>query len=191
MSREEGGRPMSKVGIAVIAFILGASFSALFRGQSQTPKDNSPNIRWPSAHLVFDGGRAGGGGEGAAIDLTPYGSKPMFNSLSNLPILKKFTFFNIPQRLDGLNCTDCSFDNAVLLYGGGAVDIKGSKFSGTTELRLEGAAANTITLLEFLNVIPAGRLKYKLPIPNKPIIRRATTQKPQTMDFTAPFIGPK
>jgi hypothetical protein len=71
------------------------------------------------------------------------------------------------------------------------VDLKGSTFSGTTELELEGAAANTVAFLEFIKAIPKGALKYKLPIPNTPIKRTAKASKPLQMDFTAPYIGIK
>lgn len=194
------GGVMSKISIAIGAFLMGVYCSALF--PSQAGKSNSPVVNWPDFHtLRFHGGgtRAGGG-----INISHIGATPIFNSLDHMPVLEDFTFASVKQPLDGLNCTNCKFEDAALSYAGGVVNLRGSTFSGTTKLQLEGAAANTIALLEFLKAIPKGTLQYKLPI-NRPITKNfssapapptqrppaqaAPVPQPKKMDFTAPYIG--
>lgn len=82
------------------------------------------------------------------------------------------------QILDGLNCKGCTFSNAVLTYSGGAVRLEDMAFTGTTTLRLEGAAANTVALLELWKAINKG-LPTAPAVPSKPPVRRATP-KPRT-----------
>ena len=203
MNLETGGL-MSKVSIAIAAFALGFLCSRMLGvPQTQHPGPPSPTVDWPDRHtLVFHGGGIINGG----FDMASIGAVPFFNSLNHMPVFRGFTFLTGGKslNLDGLNCEDCQFDNAQLRYGGGVVNLKGSTFSGTTELQLEGAAANTVALLEFLRAIPGGRLTYKLPIRNRPIIRKFPARQspgklatpspaipPQKMDFTAPYIGQK
>jgi len=195
---------MSKATIAIGAFVLGLFCSAaLSVPQSEHPGSSRPTVNWPDWHgTVFMGGSAAGAGN--AVNLEGIGAVPFFNTLNHMPTFKRFTISKSGQSLDGLNCEDCQFEGARLRYGGGVVNLKGSTFSGTTELELEGAAANTVALLEFLKAIPEGGLKYKLPTPNRPITKKfastrppapapekAPTPQPQKMDFTAPYIGPR
>lgn len=198
---------MSRASMAIAGFVLGCLCSTLFsEPQAEHKGSSTPSVNWPDLHgTVFVGGGVANAGTG--VDHGGIGSVPFFNTLDHMPIFKKYSFVSTGQSLDGLNCEDCQFNNAGLRYGGGVLNLKGSTFSGTTELQLEGAAANTIALLEFLKAIPEGQLKYKLPIPNKPITRKfASTATPsptrgpipppapappQKMDFTAPYIGPR
>jgi hypothetical protein len=204
----EIGGIMSKGSIGIAAFVLGFFCSALFSlPQSEHTSSSSRLIQnWPDKHTIrFEGGGMTGGGMGM-IDPAQLGAIPFFNSLNHMPVFKKFAFVSSRQPLDGLNCEECEFKDAKLRYEGGVVNLQGSTFTGTTELQLEGAAANTIALLEFFKAIPAGKLTYKLPI-NKPITRKfqsalppvppkppfnpTPAKQPQKMDFTAPYIGPR
>jgi hypothetical protein len=200
MNLEEGGH-MSKTGIAIGAFALGLFCSVLFSAPQAEHKGSSvPQIHWPDFHTnVITGGS--GTGANSVMSLEGIGAVPFFNSLDHMPVMRDFRFISSGQTLDGLNCENCEFKDARLRYGGGVLSLKGSTFSGTTELQLEGAAANTIAVLEFLKAIPGGRLTYKLPI-NKPITRKfASSPKPSIvklptptpqqhkLDFTSPYIG--
>src|SRR5579859_6816611 len=142
---------MSKISIAITAFALGFFCSGLFSLPQTENKSSPPAIHWPDWHTnVFIRGHFTGGG----IGLEGIGTVPLFNTLDHMPVFKEFTISSTVQRLDGLNCENCEFENAQLRYGGGVVNLKGSTLSSTTELQLEGAAANTVALLEFLRAIP-------------------------------------
>jgi hypothetical protein len=200
------GGIMSKAAIAIGAFIIGLFCSASFSApQSEHQGASRPTLNWPDWHgVVFTDGRANNIVGGKPVNLEATWAVPFFNTLDHMPVFKRFAISNSTQSLDGMNCEDCQFESASLRYGGGVVNLKGSTFSGTTELQLEGAAANTVALLEFLKAIPGGRLTYKLPIRNRPITRKFPATRgrkklatpspatpPQKMDFTAPYIGQK
>ena len=137
---------------------------------------------------VFIGGGARGFGPvGGLVKIA--GVTPLFAPLEKTPIFKGFEFVNGRQSLDGLDCRGCTFTDVELRYGGGAYHLEGSKFSGTTRLVYEGAAANTLAFVQFMQGIAKGMPGVALP-QNKPVIRRTTAKNPGiTVDTTAPFIG--
>ncbi len=70
------------------------------------------------------------------------------NSIPRVPPLPEGTVngglvTNAPQSLDGLTCTNCRFVNSDLIYAGGPFRLANISVSGTTHLKLQGAAANT------------------------------------------------
>jgi hypothetical protein len=181
---------MSKMTVAICAFILGACSSFLLNirapivaASALNPQASAPRPQ----RTIFHGGGAGNSGTGVLIQ----GAIPSFIPLENTPIFEDFTFFNTGQPLDGLDCRGCKFNDVTLRYGGGAFNLDNTQFSGTTRLVLEGAAANTLAFLKLMNGLSTGIPPASLP-PNKPVERRARAKKPvPKIDFTAPFIGPK
>lgn len=181
---------MSKTILAVSTFILGMCCGLLLNNRTPIVVASSlgPQASTPGPHrMVFHGGGVSNSGTAVAIQ----GAIPAFIPLDKTPIFEDFTISNSGQSLDGLDCRGCAFDNARLRYGGGAFNFENVKFSGTTRLVFEGAAANTIAFLRFLNGLSVGT-PIESPAPNKPIRKRATTPKPlPEINFTPPFIGPK
>lgn len=89
-----------------------------------------------------------------------------------------------PQILDGLDCDGCVFNNALLKYSGGAVRLERASFTGTTTLELNGAAQNTVAVLNLLGYIAKGG---KIFAPSrKPPIRKATAKTAVKGDFQSP-----
>ena len=185
------GGVMSKTIIAVGAFILGTCCGFMLNNRvpivaASAPLNSQASDSRPR-RSIFHGGGVANAGTGVSI----VGAIPSFIPLETTPIFEDFTFSNVGQPLDGLDCRGCKFNDATLRYSGGAYNLENAKFSGTTRLVLDGAAANTLAFLKFLNGLSMGIPPASLP-PNKPIKRKAIAKKPiPKIDFTAPFIGPK
>jgi hypothetical protein len=62
-------------------------------------------------------------------------------------------FTGVTQPLDGVECTNCIFNNVAFTYGGGAFSLVNFHHSGTTTLKLSGAAQNTFVLLSAFGFI--------------------------------------
>lgn len=67
--------------------------------------------------------------------ITPLPPKPLVN-----------VRFTGRLQLDGLNCTNCTFEDAVLTYSGGAFICRDCWFSSSVVLQLQGPALNGLTL---------------------------------------------
>lgn len=181
---------MSKTIAAVCAFIMGACCGFLLNhrvpivaASALNPQASAPRPQ----RSIFHGGGVGNSGTGVLIQ----GAIPSFIPLDSTPIFEDFTFFNVGQPLDGLDCRGCKFSDVTLRYSGGPYNLDNAQFSGTTRLVLEGAAANTLAFLKLLNGLSTGIPPASLP-PKKPIERKARAKKTlPKIDFTAPFIGPK
>jgi hypothetical protein len=91
-----------------------------------------------------------------------------------------------PQELDGLDCTRCDFRGLTLTYGGGAFKFTDSKISGTIKVVLTGAAANTVTILPFLEGLTRGT-PPKPTIPQTPIEKTATAPQIVTVSFASSY----
>jgi hypothetical protein len=120
------------------------------------------------------------------------GAIPEVAPLENFPAIEKGHVIKSIQQLDGLNCVDCTFDDASLTYGGGPFRFVNAKFSGATNLTFAGAAANTLALLRLLEAVPRSTAPTPYP-PNEPINRTSVAPKQPVpkIDFTPPFIGPQ
>ncbi len=182
---------MSKISVAACAFILGAGCSFLLNENIPVVAASPANLQTenpkPPRSIINGVTVSGFGGEAIAIP----GASPVFLPLENTPIVTDLNVFEAKQSLDGLDCHNCTFANAKLRYSGGAFNFENVNFSGTTQLVLEGAAANTLAFLRFLNSLSTG-IPLASPPQNKPIERKARAKKnlPQ-INFTVPFIGPK
>lgn len=181
---------MSKIVVAIVSFTLGCCSALLVplnarqTAMSVAPQQTDLKINWPHSHMTISGGSAEGG---QAIDLSSFLVRPIFNSLDNTPVFKDFTVTRATQLLDGFHCENCTFEDAVLEYSGGAFNLQNLKLSGTTMLRLTGAAANTVSVLGWLSAVSRGVVQ-KPPTPNRPITKKAKTPKPLQMDVSPPFI---
>lgn len=118
---------------------------------------------------------------------------PRFRPLNASPILKSVQVLGGHQILDGLDCRSCSFQDAQLSYGGGPFNLQDAHFSGSVSLTLEGAAANTVNMLNFLNLLQKPTGPIVSPKANKPIIHRAIVKRSPTapINFGPSFIGNK
>jgi hypothetical protein len=187
---------MSKTTVAVCAFIMGTCCGYLLN--NRTPTVLASQLHSQAAQKpqrsIFHGGGFGNSGTGAVIG----GAIPIFRPLETTPIFDGVNIFNTTQALDGLDCRNCAFDNVALQYWGGAYNLENAKFSGTTTLVLEGAAANTIAFLKFMDGLSVGTPPPSLPA-DKPVEKQsnipsipAIHKKPEPkIDFTAPYIGPR
>lgn len=59
--------------------------------------------------------------------------------------------------LDGLECLNCVFENAVLTYAGGNFKLVNPQFKGTVSIEFKGAALNGIALFNKLNSSVTGK----------------------------------
>jgi hypothetical protein len=182
---------MSKIVVAVCAFILGfASALPLTSGLGSVAASSPQPMRNGLAthnRMVFNGGKAVGG-KGVKIE----GAIPQFIPLEATPIFNNFTISETEsQDLDGLDCRGCTFSGALVRYNGGAFNLENANFSGTTELVLSGAAANTVAFLKFMDGLTKGVAPKSFP-QNKPIHKKAVAKQAlPKIDFTAPYIGAK
>jgi len=182
---------MSKISVAVCAFILGATCSFLLNENIAVVAASPSNLQTdnpkPPRSVLHGVSIIGFGGEGVAIE----GTVPVFRSLETTPIMTDLIISGTRQALDGFDCHNCTFENAKLRYGGGAFNFENVRFLGTTELTLEGAAANTVAFLRLMNGLSTG-IRPAAPPPNKPIERKTRTKKPTpNIDYNPPFIGPR
>jgi hypothetical protein len=58
------------------------------------------------------------------------------------------------QQIDGFSCEGCTVTTGVLIYGGGAYNLPGTKFPQKVTLFLTGSALNTFKFLTLTGVIP-------------------------------------
>ena len=96
---------------------------------------------------------------------------------------------NLTYQLDGLTCTNCTFDNVIFEYAGGAYKLENVQMSGNVGVRLTGAAANTANFLQAFGLFghaPATN-KPEPSNPNSPIIISATLRRPIKTDVRSPF----
>lgn len=105
------------------------------------------------------------------------------------PLRGVFTNLNVDksdQPLDGLNCKGCKFKDVMFTYGGGATSLVDPEFSGTIRLTLKGAAANTVSVVAFLQAM-TNNTHPPNTTHNEPIIRAATPKETFTADLVTPF----
>jgi hypothetical protein len=90
------------------------------------------------------------------------------------------------QPLDGLDCKNCSFDNATFTYGGGSYQLTNCRFSGTTSVKLTGAAANALTFLSLLKAI-GNNEHLSIPRSDAPIEMLAIARRTVGISFDSPY----
>lgn len=96
-----------------------------------------------------------------------------------------------PLYLDGMNVQDTRIrQRAVIVYGGGAYNLRNVVVSGDVPIQLIGAAANTANFLATFGMIgcPA---KPQIPQvnPNTPFTKVASLDKELKGDLAAPYSG--
>jgi len=96
---------------------------------------------------------------------------------------------NIVQPLDGFECKDCLFEDALLSYGGGSYNLPNLKLRGNIRVELKGAAANTQTMLALLQQAAAGEAPGPPPNPNTPILKSASVKNTVTGTWSSPYSG--
>ncbi len=158
---------MSKVTTALVSFALGVATAFFALSGSHTSTVAQP---------VFT--------QGGPLKLE--GWEPIVKPLSGNVFTQ--SSFGGPGLLtfDGLECVDCSFKDVIFEYSGGPIRLVNPKISGPIRIKLNGAAANTVSVIQFLQAIEASR-KPPAIAPNKPILRTATAKEVFTADLTTPF----
>ncbi len=138
---------MRKITIALGSFIVGAISMSLVGNHTSTlaQEPKSP----PGAIKVA----------GAVPIVPPFRNNTVADS----------SFDGVTHLVDGILCLRCNFNNATLEYGGGEFAILNPRFSGTTSIKLDGAAENTATFLSLFGLLgcPANKA------PNPPRINPA------------------
>jgi hypothetical protein len=179
---------MNKPSVALFAFVGGIVFATL----------TAPHVPSVSAAQNDEPPIAGrniisGGIFSNLVHATGFGGAiPRFLPIEKTPVFMQEVFTNISaQTLDGLDCRGCTFNDANLEYGGGAFNLESPRFSGTTTLRLTGAAANTVALLKLFEDVdrdlPGLPAEFQQ---NKPIPKKASAKTTMThMTVTAPYEG--
>lgn len=179
------GWMMSKITLTLGALMVGLVLGSLFSTgraatQSQAPSSGVPQI--------FGGATIDCAGIPGCTPLGLPNRQPQVPVLG--PPLAHMTFARGTQPLDGLDCDDCIFADTTLIYGGGAFNLKNAQFSGTTHLELNGAAANTLAMLNLVEAIMKGTVKPKVSPPNKAISKTAKAPAPlKGMNISSPFVG--
>ncbi len=122
---------MSRMMLALGSFVVGACSTLLFLGnqsfgsQTSTTAQERPTIK---------GGGVAHGGRGVALG----GAEPTVKSFLSYPKVEDFTFEDVTQALDGLDCTNCAFKDVSFEYSGGAYNLINCSFSGRTRVVLKG-----------------------------------------------------
>jgi hypothetical protein len=90
---------------------------------------------------------------------------------------------------DGLASNGDTFNNVTFEYGGGAYKLENATVSGTVNIRLIGAAANTAEFLNKFGLIgcPTAKPTPKTPRPNDPTIMQAKMTTAFHGDIVSPF----
>jgi hypothetical protein len=83
------------------------------------------------------------------------------------------------QQLDGIACRNTRFAAKVLTYGGGNFVWQNCQFDGVVQIKLTGAAANTMLMLDVLSHLR--RPEKPLPNPNTPRLESVKLEKPATV----------
>jgi hypothetical protein len=156
---------MSKVAVALAAFIAGACSVVFISGKYISIMSAMANQPWHQAES---------------------GTAPIIPSLgaTRLGVFVS----NGTQSLDGLDCENCSFSNVTLEYSGGAFNLKNSSFAGPVRVKLEGAAANTVAFLQLVQALRISE-RAKQPALRKPVQKLAIVTKKVTGDFEAPYFS--
>ena len=180
---------LPKFTIALLSFAAGLLISPVLgrvEATSQQPPvpsiPHSPLQRATIDHLVAERNSA---------PILPNGI-PIIKSLTDFPLVKTGEFsHDTAMPLDGLDCETCSFEDALLVYGGGPFRLGNATFKGRVGVQLVGAAANTVALLQLIAALKQNDSKVPQPQSNKPIRKQAQVKRPpnKPIAFGAPFIG--
>jgi len=171
--------------LALGSFIVGVCSTLVLVGNQSFGSQTSTTAQAPSSpqgRSTFKGGGVMHSNRGVAIE----GSEPVFKSFLVFPKFDDFTFEDVTQSLDGLDCTNCVFKDVRFEYAGGAYNLINCSFSGTTRVTLKGAATNTLAILPLLQAIMSGH-PPDVPKPKAPMLKTATAQSPVTINFTSPY----
>ena len=133
---------------------------------------------------LIKGGEARHGSPGVSLG----GAEPLLRPLEMFPKVEDFTFEDVDQRLDGLDCTNCTFKDVTLDYEGGNFNLVNASFSGRIRLVLKGTAANTASAVSMLAAIGSGN-RATLPGPNQPVIKATIAKQPVKLDWKNPYSG--
>jgi hypothetical protein len=81
--------------------------------------------------------------------------------------------------VDGILCLRCSFKDTTFEYGGGEFAILNPRFSGTTSIKLVGAAENTATFLSLFGLLgcPANNAPSTPSVNPAPMLQAKYTPK--------------
>jgi hypothetical protein len=148
---------MRKITIALGSFIVGAISMSLVGNHTSTLAQEPKS---PPGAVTITGG----------VPVVP----PFRGSKMEDVGIDGFT-----HRVDGILCLRCSFNNATLEYGGGEFAILNPRFSGTTSIKLIGAAENTATFLSLFGLLgcPANNAPSKPSVNPAPMLQAKYTPK--------------
>lgn len=96
------------------------------------------------------------------------------------------TFHAVNFYLDGQNSDHDTFQNVLIIYGGGPFRLNQASFTGNVEFQFTGAAANTVYLLKFIDAV--NQAKHPAPAPpQKPQQWASQVQSVSLTDFVSPY----
>lgn len=166
---------MSKITLAFGSLIVGLVLGSMLFG----------NHTVTFAQSSMSGIKIDCNGMPGCVPMAIPGRAPQIPGLGS-PV-KDMGFANGTQSLDGLDCTDCLFENTKLVYSGGAVKLIRPHFDGKIEVELTGAAGNTMALLPLLTAVAQGQ-QPEPPNPNRPVLKTISVKKPIVLaEWNAPF----
>jgi hypothetical protein len=152
---------MSKVIVA-----LGSVCVSVFLFGSQTSIFAQPSSPSPGGSSIID-----------------MGSVPPVPSLPKI-LQQGIEMRNGLQKLDGLNCEGCTFENVTFVYGGGPFRLEKCHFGGTIRFVLQGAAANVVAVTKLAEDVAASMA------PSGPSPRPKTKEYKIATPITADWISP-
>ena len=171
---------MSKATVALLSFSVGVLSSfvlfAFFGIQTSTfaqaPQASAPGV--PKTDL---------GGPRSAIPLVP----PIEGKGGNF--FAGNVMDNLVVRLDGIHSTGDLFSNTTFVYGGGAINLTQPRVAGKISVVLEGAAANTLFVVNFFQEIAKGS-QPKPVAPHQPSLAEVqftTATAATSIDMVTPY----
>lgn len=177
---------MSKVTIALGSFALGVcSTSVLFMLlgiQTSTLAQAPP--RTPPRSVM-----SGGSFSHEPVGIQVEGAEPALRSILEFPRLERYTFNDVGQSLDGLDCTDCTFNNVRFTYSGGPISLVHPSVQGMFRIDFKGASANTLAVQAFFTNLARGSKPQVWP-PYQPIPQTVTITNIRNDDLATPYQHP-
>lgn len=128
--------------------------------------------------------KGGASRHGPGISLV--GGEPLFRPTNLLPRVEDYVFEDVTQKLDGLDCTNCTFKDVTLEYEGGTFNLTNATFSGRVRVVLKGAAANAFSTASMLAAIGSGGGGTS-PAPNQPVLKATIARQPAKIDWNSPY----
>jgi len=174
--------------MTALRLFLVALCCVVFLGEpslTETQATVSPVFPQPPTPRNVRGVIKGGESRHGAPGISLAGGEPIFRPTNMLPRVEDYVFEDVTQKLDGLDCTNCTFKDVTLEYEGGIFNLTNATFSGRTRLILKGAAANAFSAGSMFAAIGSGGGSASAP--DRPVIKATMVRQPVKLDWKSPY----